>query len=290
MVYATTPDGIRLYYEEAGEGLPIVFVHEFAGDWRSWEPQMRHFARRYRCVTYSARGYPPSDIPDDPEMYSQVHAADDALAVMDHLGMEKAHIVGLSMGGFASLHFGLRHPDRVLSLVAAGAGYGAEPDYDAQFRADCRAMAERYEREGAEAVARDYGVGPSRVQYREKDPRGWKEFFDILAEHDAQGAARTMRGYQARRPSLYSLEAEFAAMDVPTLIVNGDEDDHCLAPGLFLKRTIPRCGLFVLPKTGHVINLEEPQLFNQVVGDFFARVEAGRWGKRPPSGAHNPTI
>ena len=71
-------------------------------------------------------------------------------------------------------------------------------------------------------------------------------------------------------------------MSVPTLVVSGDEDDHCLQPGIFLKCTIPACGLLVLPKTGHTINLEEPDAFNREVADFLALVEVGRWPLRDP--------
>ena len=128
MPHLTTDDGVKLYYEETGSGIPIVFVHEFAGDYRAWEPQVRYFSRRYRCITYNARGYPPSDVPKEPGRYSQDRARDDIRAVLDALKIDKAHIVGLSMGGFATLHFGFTYPDRARSLVIAGCGYGAEPD------------------------------------------------------------------------------------------------------------------------------------------------------------------
>ena len=105
MPYAITDDGVKLYFEETGSGTPVVFVHEFAGDHRSWEPQVRHFARRYRCIAYDARGYPPSDVPEAVSAYSQVRAADDIVAVLDHLQIARGHVVGLSMGGFAALHF-----------------------------------------------------------------------------------------------------------------------------------------------------------------------------------------
>jgi pimeloyl-ACP methyl ester carboxylesterase len=290
MPYATTPDGVRLHYEEAGQGLPIVFVHEFAGDHRSWEPQMRHFSRRYRCIAYAARGYPPSDVPEEVERYSQAIAADDILAVMDHVGLGAAHVVGLSKGGFATLHFGLRHPARARSLVVAGCGYGAHPDQTESFRADSVALAERYEREGSEAVAAWYSEGAARIQFRDKDPRGWAEFRAQLGEHSAQGAALTMRGVQARRPSLWGLKEELERLTVPVLVVNGDEDDWCLDPGNFLKRTIPSCGLWVLPVTGHTINLEEPDLFNQGLDRFFAAVEAGRWPVRKRGGASSALL
>ena len=285
MPHLKTSDGIRLYYEEAGEGEPIVFVHEFGGDMRSWEPQMRHFTRRYRCIAFNARGYPPSDVPESIDFYSQERAAQDIVEVLDHLGLAKAHIVGLSMGGFATLHFGLRTPDRALSLVAAGAGYGAEKEHEEYFRDVSNEVAKQFEAQGSERFSHVYGMAASRSAFLVKDPRGWAEFRQHLGEHSAQGAALTMRGVQARRPSLYDLEDRFKAMRVPTLVIVGDEDDHCLQPGIFLKRTIPACGLAVLPKSGHTLNLEEPALFNQLVDDFLASVAQDRWAPRDPRAA-----
>jgi pimeloyl-ACP methyl ester carboxylesterase len=282
MAYATTDDGVRLYYEETGEGVPIVFVHEFAGDHRSWEPQVRFFSRRHRCIAYAARGYPPSDVPERVESYSQQRAAADIRAVMDGAGVERAHVVGLSMGGFATLHFGLEYPARALSLVAAGVGYGAEKTREAEFREAAEQAARGFETKGSRAFAEVYGSSAARVQFEAKDPRGWRELVDQLGEHSPLGSANTMRGVQTRRPSLYDLEDQFRQLAVPTLIVAGDEDDNSLQPSLFLKRTIPASGLLVLPKTGHTINLEEPAAFNQAVADFFAQVTAGRWLPRDP--------
>jgi pimeloyl-ACP methyl ester carboxylesterase len=278
----TTRDGTRLYVEEAGSGTPIVFVHEFGGDHRSWEPQMRHFTRRYRCITYGARGYPPSDVPTDVERYSQAIATDDIADVMSALGIEKAHIVGLSMGGFATLHFGLRYPQRALSLVVAGAGYGAEKPLEEYFRNVSLEVARKFEELGAVEFSKIYSTAASRIVFQVKDPRGWQEFATQLSEHSAGGSARTMQGVQARRPSIYDLEAELKQMQVPTLVIVGDEDDHCLQPGLFLKRTVPASGLLVLPKTGHTLNIDEPALFNQFVADFLATVEQNKWLPRDP--------
>jgi pimeloyl-ACP methyl ester carboxylesterase len=282
MPHLTTDDGVKLFYEEVGSNLSIVFVHEFAGDCRSWEPQMRHFGRRYRCIAFNARGYPPSDVPDAAESYSQQRACDDIKAVVDALGIDKAHVVGLSMGGFAALHFGFAYAERARSLVVAGAGYGAKPDARAQFAAETDATARRFDELGMAAAAATYALGPARVQYQNKDPRGWREFADELAQPSSIGAAMTMRGVQARRPSLYDLKDRLSRMPVPTLIMVGGEDDHCLQPGIFLKRAIPAAGLAVLPKTGHTLNLEEPALFNQLVAEFIAAVEAGRWEPRDP--------
>jgi pimeloyl-ACP methyl ester carboxylesterase len=281
MPHATASDGVKLYYEEVGAGTPVIFVHEFAGDHRSWEPQVRFFSRSYRSIVYNARGYPPSDVPEDPERYSQAHARDDVIAVLDHLRIDRAHVVGLSMGGFATLHVGLAHPHRALSLVIAGCGYGAQPGEEESFRAECEAAAKGFETDPAAAFAK-YALGPTRVQLQNKDPRGWREFADQLAEHATRGAAGTLRGVQKRRPRLYQLADDMKKMTLPALIMTGDEDEPCLEAGLLMKRSIPASGLAMLPRSGHAINLEEPAAFNRAVADFLAAVEAGRWGPRDP--------
>jgi pimeloyl-ACP methyl ester carboxylesterase len=273
-------DGVKLYYEETGSGTPIVFVHEFATDHRGWEPQMGYFARRHRCIAFNARGYPPSDVPDDPDAYSQEIASGDIAHVMRHLGIEAAHIVGLSMGGNATLHFGLLYPDMALSLTVAGAGYGSNPAQTDQFRADSIAMAEQYETEGSRAVAETYSMRPARMAFHDKDPRGWAAFKDILGQHDAKGAALTMRGVQSRRPTFGDLEAGLKMLDIPTLVIAGDEDDFSLEASVWLKRTVPSAALWVLPKTGHILNLEDVGVFNHGLEDFIATVEAGRWVNR----------
>ena len=270
--------GVRLHYVEAGEGLPLVFVHEFAGDAESWQPQLRFFSRRYRTIAFNARGYPPSDVPDTPEAYSQQQAADDIKGVLDHLGIAKAHVCGLSMGGYATLHFGLSFPERALSLVVAGAGYGS--DDNEQHKRDSELVIRRFETDGMEKTGDFYAHGPSRVQYLEKDPLGWREFRDRLVAGSAKGHALTMRGVQMKRPTIYSLEPRLTLLEVPTLIVTGDEDEPCLEPGIFMKRKIPTSGLVVLPKTGHAVNLEEPDAFNRAVLDFLTAVDAGRWRRR----------
>ena len=282
MPHLTTDDGVKLFYQEVGTGIPIVFVHEFAGDVRSWEAQLRHFGRRYRAIAYNARGYPPSDVPSEVERYSQTRARDDIRAVLDALDIDKAHVVGLSMGGFATTHFGFTYPDRARSLVIAGCGYGASPGTRAQFSAEVEASAARFEQQSMATAAETYALGPSRVQYQNKDPRGWREFTDQLAEHSALGAAKTLRGVQSRRPSLYDLTEEMKKITTPTLIMTGDEDWACLEPGILMKRTIPTAALVVLPNAGHAINLEEPDAFNRHIDEFLHAVELGKWPTRDP--------
>ncbi|MCO5121077.1 MAG: alpha/beta hydrolase [Burkholderiaceae bacterium] len=277
-----TAKGARLYYEEAGSGRPIVFVHEFGADLREWEQQVRWFSREYRCIAFNARGYPPSDVPDSADLYGYEHSADDVLAVLDGLGVDRAHIVGLSMGAYATLQFGLRHPARALSLVAAGVGSGAPYEHRALFKQQAEATAQRFLDEGSAVVAEEFALGANRVQLLNKDPRGWKLFKDHLAEHSAVGSAHTLRQYQAIRPSLYDYEKEFAACRLPTLLIVGDEDEPCLDVNLFLKRTMPTARLWMLPATGHAVNLEEPAAFNAGVHAFLSAVDRGCWKPRDP--------
>lgn len=278
----TTADGVVLRSESVGDGDPILFIHEFAGDHRTWEPQIRRFSRSHRCITFAARGYLPSQVPTDPAAYSQQHAVDDAVAVLDSHGVPEAHVVGISMGGFCGLHLAMAHPERVRSLVAAGTGYGAKPTEVRRFRAECDAIADLIDASGIARFALEYMSGPSRVQLQNKDPRSWREYTDWLAGHSAAGSAATMRGVQRERPSLYALEAELSAVSAPVLILAGDEDEGCLDTSVWLKRVIPRAGLAVLAKSGHTLNIEEPDLVNTLIADFLSRVDAGAWGPRDP--------
>jgi len=289
MPAARASDGVRLHYEESGKGVPLLFVHEFAGDHRSWDPQVSHFKTDHRCITYAARGYPPSDVPADVAAYSQARAVADAISVLDAAAVEAAHVVGLSMGGFATLHLVLQHPERALSAVIAGVGYGAQPERQEQFRRESNAIADAFERDGSARVAEGYAVGPARVQLQNKNPAAWREFAGALSRHDAVGSALTMRGVQAARPSLYALTEGLAAVRTPVLILAGDEYEGSLEPSLMLKRTIPTAGLQVFPRTGHTINLEEPDLFNEAVGRFLKAAGDGRWPARDPR-AVSPSI
>jgi proline iminopeptidase len=282
MPYATARDNVQLYYEEAGSGTPIIFLHEFAADHTNWEPQMRYFSRGHRCIAYSARGYAPSGVPPAPEVYTYRHFYTDALAVLDHLRIAQAHFVGLSMGSYSSLQVALNAPARALSMTLAGVGSGSSLDNLEAFRAQCRATADQYEAIGAAEVAKVTREAPGRIPFLVKDPRGHADFYAALARHDAKGSANTMRSFQGERPSIYTLTDAIRNVATPALIICGDEDDNCVEPSLFLKKHLAASGLTFFPKSGHVLNLEEPALFNAMVERFIALVEAGRWGARDP--------
>ena len=272
-------DGARLYYEEAGSGAAIVFVHEFSGDLWSWEKQIQHFSRRYRCVAFNARGYPPSDVPTSPEKYSHSHAVDDVVEVMRHLGLDKAHIVGCSMGSRTALDFALRYPQMAMSATMIGIGSGGDPR-QADFEEKAEARALLYEKGGLAEVLKGLSEAPNRVQLKHKNPRAFAEFCQRFMKHSAQGNAFVTRYVMARRPSLFSLEKDLAAMQVPGLVVVGDEDGAAVEAGLFMKQASPAIRLAVAPATGHLVNLEEPDLMHRLTEDFFSLVEAKAWRPR----------
>jgi pimeloyl-ACP methyl ester carboxylesterase len=274
-------NGIQIYYEEAGRGKPLVFVHEFAGDWRSWEGQMRFFSGRYRAVTYSARGYLPSDVPEDPERYSQDFQVEDLRGLMDALEIDRAHICGLSMGSYTTLLFGLKYPDRAHSLTIAGSGYGSGKNRR-QFQEEMSQVAETMLKEGIAGIEKTYTVSPGRVQLQNKNPRGWEEFRRQFLEHSSKGSAYTLLGVQAKRPSIIHLQDSLKKMILPVLVILGDEDEGVIEGSLFMKRNIPRAGLEIYPRSGHAVNLEEPDRFNRSVLDFITTVDSGAWEPRDP--------
>jgi pimeloyl-ACP methyl ester carboxylesterase len=284
MPHIPARDGVRLYYEEAGHGIPVVFVHEYAGDYRSFEAQMRYFSRAHRCVSYSQRGYPPSDVPEQAARYGQDIARDDVLALMDALKIDKAHVVGHSMGAYTALHVGMHAPARCLSVVAAGCGWGSTPD--AKKREEMKALAtetgKMFAEEGIKSASVKYADAPMRQALKNKDPRGYAEFARMLAEHSALGHAQTMFNLQLKRPTLWEMEDALKRFSVPLLVIVGDEDEPCIDGSVFLKRTAPTAGLLMIPRSGHNVQSEEPAAFNAALADLFASAEAGRWLAHKP--------
>jgi pimeloyl-ACP methyl ester carboxylesterase len=271
-------NGVELYYEDTGSGDPVVFCHEFAADYRGWDPQVRAFGRLYRCITYSYRGFPPSGVPDSPDAYSQDHLIEDLRALVEHLGLKTAHFVGFSMGGSVVLNFAIRYPGVCRTIVVVGAGSGTTNR--AQFERDIDRTVDLLRARGIDGFAEVYGEGPTRLPFKRKDPHGYALFRRQLADHSATGQALTMLGVLRPRPTIFALESQLHALEVPTLVIIGDEDEPCVDPAVFMKRHISSAGLLVLPQSGHAVNLEEPALFNAVVLEFFRLAEAGRWARR----------
>ena len=268
-------DGVNIHYQVAGQGLPLIFAHEFAGDITSWEPQVNYFARRYRVITYCHRGYPPSDVPEEPGAYSQERLVADMQELLTHLGFERAYIAGLSMGASTALRFAIAHPEMCRALIVASTGTGST-DVERHLEV-WRQNVQRLQSEGIGGYANEYARGPARIQFQRKDPVGWEKFRAGLAAHSAMGSALMTQGVQLKRPTVFQLEENMRRLTMPTLLMVGDEDQPCIEPMLFMKQCIPGSGLAMFPLSGHAINLEEPALFNSTVLDFLTAVEAGAW-------------
>ena len=260
----------------------MIFVHEFGCDIRQWETQVRYFSRAYRCVTYNARGYPPSDVPEDAALYGWEFSVDDIAAVMRDLSIERAHFVGLSMGAYAAIQFGLRHPEKVSAIVAASVGSGSLPSQREAWLKETSILSRIFIEHGMRAMAERLGRGPARIQLKYKDRKTWQEFVERLRQHSARGMSNTMARCQALRPSLYDLRDVLSKLAIPVLLSVGDEDVHCLETNLMLKSSLPNAGLWICPNTGHAINLEEPAAFNAQAESFLSAVERGSWRRAYP--------
>lgn len=269
-------NGADLYYESTGEGAPLVLCHEFAGDMRAFEPQVRHLARRYRVVAWNYRGYPPSDVPEDPGAYSPDGLVADLLGLLDGLGLDRVHLAGLATGGNLVLNFAIAHPSRVRSLIVAGAGAGSV-DRAAWLEAAER-FADDIARDGAEGIVANVADAPQRVIFRTKDPRGFEEFVEGMRRLSPVGAEHVMREVLIRRASVFELAEGLRRLSMPILVMCGDQDAPAFDSSRFIRDTAPHAGLAVVPMCGHTLNSEEPELFNRIAGSFLAAVDAGRWG------------
>ena len=267
-------DGTRIHCEESGSGTPVLFVHEYGGSCRSFDLQVAAFRQRQRCIVFNARGYPPSEVPPSAASYSQDHAVADITAVMDSLELERAHLVGVSMGAASSLQYALKEPARVLSATLVGIGSGSDdPEI---FRANAEANAKLLESGGMAALAAQMNQSPTRRRLKDKNPAEFRRFNEQLMAMSPLGHANTSRGVQARRPTLYVHEKRLAALAVPVLVVVGDEDEPCRKPSDFLGGVLPDARLHVFPETGHCVNLENPVEFNRLCLDFIGEPVAAK--------------
>jgi pimeloyl-ACP methyl ester carboxylesterase len=275
MPQAKAADGTSLYYESQGSGAAIIFVHELAGTCHSFDLQVAALKGSYRCITFNARGYPPSDVPESVDSYSQDIAASDIGAVLDAAAEKDAHVMGVSMGSAAALQFTIAQPNRVRSaiLCSIGSGSDAKPD---EYVANMEGMAARVEKNGMDQIRQNFTSSPARLKLKEKSPAEYQKFLEDLERFSVQGLTNTMRGVQKRRPPLYAHKDQIAALRVPALVIYGGIDPGCEKPSHFLAETLPGARLEMLPNTGHGVNLEEPDRVNQLVAEFIGAVEAKR--------------
>ena len=276
MPYFTASDACRLWYDEIGQGAPVVFVHEFGGDHRSWSEQSGALSKYHRCITYAARGFIPSDSPRDSSLYGQFQATGDLLAIADCLALESFHLVGTSMGSFTSLDFTLSHGTRVRSLTLIGNSSGPRNDAErSAYRSDWvgKEIAAREEAGGAGAVA-VLAEDPAYRTFQKSRPDAWQTYADRLAEQSVSGSLNILRTLHWNRRSLWDDEARLRLVDCPVLLVYGCEDYYLVGEtNAYLSSVIPRATLEPFAKTGHLVNLERPDEFNALLRSNIAMVE-----------------
>jgi len=268
-------NGVDLAYSLSGSGAPLVFVHEFGGDERSWELQVRHFAQQFLVLTYNQRGFAPSSVPEDSREYSQTLLVGDLEHLLTYLNLGPVHLAGCSMGANIARDFAIARPDLTRSLILVSAGAGSENR--AEFLKSQAAIASGLEVNGIGFLADNLATVATRASFRRKNPRGFAEFLGYVREHDAQACAHLAREVLMKRKTVPELRSELQALLIPTLIMVGDHDTPCLSPSLALHDWMPHAGLAVLPDCGHTPNLEEPDLFNLLASKFLACVQRGHW-------------
>jgi pimeloyl-ACP methyl ester carboxylesterase len=209
-------------------------------------------------------------------------SVEDIAAVMRGRAIERAHVVGLSMGGYAALQFGLRYPEKASAIVAAAVGSGSLPSQRDAWLKETSVLSRVFIEHGMRAMAERMARGPARIQLKYKDRRSWQDFVERLRQHSPLGMSNTMARCQALRPSLHELRDRLSGMAVPVLLSVGDEDMPCLETNLMLKSALPNAGLWMCPNTGHAINLEEPAAFNAHIESFLSAVERGSWRRAYP--------
>ncbi|MBE1281739.1 MAG: alpha/beta fold hydrolase [Rhodobacteraceae bacterium] len=279
-----TSDGLSLFFEEAGSGTPIVFVHEFGGDYRSWHLQVSALAPEFRCITYSARGFHPSAIPQDRSQYGQTYSTADLLALIDHLGLDMVHVVGTSMGSFTSLNFALTHPDRVASVTLVGNSSGPRDETErSRYRKDWigheRLLREERGGDGAVAVLEE---DPAYQSFQKNDPENWSIYAANLRGQSAQGAIHVLSTVHWNRRSLFDDVERLRAFDKPVMLVTGGDDYYLVGEtNAFLNDTLPDVRWHRFPATGHLVNIEQADQFNRLLAGFVGRLSRSATADHP---------
>ncbi len=260
-----TVNGVRLHYDEAGAGPPLLLIHAFPVGRRMWEPQMPALSARHRVIAYDVRGFGLSDAPKDPAQYSQAISVEDARGLLAAIGAAPAAVCGLSMGGNIALNLALSHPEAVSKLIACDTGAGSEDP--AGFRARC----EEYVAAAETGVERFFEAVMEWPVFADYGKRGEGErglLHELVLAQPAHGIALTARHSLATRRPIYALEAGLRSLRVPTLVVYGERDEACVQTSEFMGRVIPGARVWKVLGATHFVNLDEPDLFNRTVLDF----------------------
>lgn len=247
-----------IHHSDSGTGLPLVLIHAFANDGALWKPQIEGLAGRYRIIAPDLRGFGGS-MATDGGAVSMDRYADDVVALLDHLNIERAVVGGISLGGYVALSYALRFPGRASGLVLANTRAGADNPEWAGFRA---ALVRDIEQRGGRAVVENYGDKP----FRNDCPEEIKQFVRaMILRQSATGLASGTRG-MAQRPDRF---AALQAIHMPTLVISGTEDNYIAsAEGEAMHRAIAGSRFVDIPHAGHLSNIDNADAFNAALREF----------------------
>jgi pimeloyl-ACP methyl ester carboxylesterase len=265
-------NGVSLFYQDAGQGAPLLFVHAFPVGRGMWAPQMEFFPRHCRAITYDCRGFGRSEAPTAPAAYSQAHSVEDAHRLLTHLGIFPAAVCGLSMGGNIALNLALAHPASVRALILCDTGAGSEDP--GAFRARCVEYAEATQR-GMDGFFETMMLWPVFGDFM-KGPRETALLREMVLAQPPHGVGLTALYTLAPRPPVYALRERLESLPVPTLVVCGERDEACRESSKFLAGAIPGARLWMVPGASHFVNLDAPALFNETVLAFLHEHGADR--------------
>jgi len=246
---------IDLYYEVHGEGYPVVFLHGFTATHAMWQPQVPVLSREYRFIIYDARGHGQSESPSSPENYSADIVVEDLFQLLGTLGVEKAVVGGLSMGGYQSLRFCLSHHQMVTALITMDTGPGyRNPTRMQQWNRQQEERVKLLETQGVQALAANAGEARR----------------EISLEHNSVGLANMARKVVAQHD--YWVIENLDKIKVPTLVLVGENDTAFLQAADYMSKKIPGAQHVVIPEAGHAANLDNIETFNKTILDFLAKL------------------
>ena len=270
MAYFKTSDGVRIYYESHGTGRPVALAYGIGGNAGMWAPNVPALSSRHRLILWEPRGHARSDSPEDPTRVTFAHWGLDLHDLLDHLGLRRAVVGGLSLGGGIATRFALAHPDRVRALVAVDSSSAAGlPLSVANLVMRARSI-EVTLAGGMDAMAEFSIASNPNIAGRIKlDPRARDEIFAMYRMLTPVGYANALRALL----QMDYITERLSDIAAPTLLVCGDEDPS-LGPMRVMAEKIKHAQVVLLSPAGHFANRDQPAAFDRAVLDFLAALRA----------------
>jgi pimeloyl-ACP methyl ester carboxylesterase len=266
MAHFKTSDGVSIYYEEHGKGLPVVLAYGIGGNAGMWQPNVDALAARHRLILWEPRGHARSESPEDPARVTFGHWVHDLHDLLDHLKLDQAVVGGLSLGGGIATRFTLKHPDRVRALVVVDSSSAAGRPLSVD-NLIMRARSIKVTLEGGMDAMAAFAIAsnPNVVGRLRMNPAARQEVLDYYRQLTPIGYANALRALI----QMDYITDRLSEIQVPTLLVCGDED-LSLEPMRMMEQKVKDARFVLLSPAGHFGNRDQPETFNRAVLDFLA--------------------